>query len=73
MLGLSDFHRKEAARLLSLDEEGQRVEILAHALAGVATGSESAAELKRLDREMLNDFLGRETGDLTGETEGPAR
>jgi hypothetical protein len=71
MFGLTDVHREEARRLLSLDEEGQRIELLAHALAGVAAGRESSEELNRLDREMLNDFLGRETGDLAGETESP--
>jgi hypothetical protein len=72
MFGVTDDQRAEAVRLLSLDEEGQRVEILAHALAEVEAARESAAELKRLDREMLDEFLERKTGNLAGEAEGSA-
>lgn len=62
MIHVTDEHRAEAKRLLDLDEEGQREELLAQALAIVGDARAASEELARLDREMLDAIFDQKPG-----------
>lgn len=59
--------RAEAARLLSLDEEGQRVELFSRALGILKESDEASARLHKLDKDTLVALLANgNQADTTG-------
>ena len=72
MIDLSDDLRQEAKRLLSLDEEGRRAEILAHSLSMRRASREASESLDRLNRESLQDLLKGGGSETPIDVEGTA-
>ena len=68
---VTDDDRREAARLVDLDDRGRRIEAVAIALSARRQADESAAELAELDRGIIDEIAKRVGSGGEGTSDGP--